>query len=88
MKLIQKDSKSTNSNEFVIIRQKRYRAEGRKKPGVPLKVVPIGGYNYVVYHLDKPGILDDNAVFQDFFETLEEAKEKYPDVEVIDFGDK
>lgn len=87
MKLIQKDSKSTNSNEFVIVEQPKYKALERKKPGKPLKVKFTGEMQYVVYHLETPGVLDDGATFQDFFLTLDEAKEKYPEVEIVEWKD-
>ena len=87
MKLIMKDSKSTNSNEFVIVEQPQYKALERKKPGKPLKVELTGKMQYVVYHLEVPGVFDDKATFQDFFYTLEETKKKYPDVEVISWED-
>ena len=87
MKLTTKDSKSTNSNEFVIVEQPQYKAAERKKVGKPLKLELTGKMQYMVYHLDKPGVLDDKATYQDFFYTLEEAKDKYPDVEVVKWED-
>ena len=87
MKLITKDNKSTPSNKFVIVEQPQYRAKERKQPGKKLVVEPTGNYQYVVYQLETPGVLDDNAFYKDFFYTLEEAKKEYPDVELIRWKD-
>jgi hypothetical protein len=86
-KLITKDVKSTNSRNFVIVEQPRYKATSKKKKGKPLKVKLAGGFNYVVYYLETPGVMDDDIVFQDYFLTLEEAKEKYPNVAVVKWED-
>lgn len=87
MKLITKDIKSTNFNNFVIVEQPRYKAISKKRRGKPLKVRLTANMNYVVYYLETPGVMDDKIVFQDFFLTLEEAKEKYPNVEVVKWED-
>ena len=87
MKLITKDGKSIPSNNFVIVEQPKYKALERRKPGRPLKVKFTGEMQYMVYHLETPGVLDDGATFQDYFLTLEEVKEKYPDVEIVKWKD-
>ena len=87
MKLIPKDNKSIPSNNFVIIEQPQYKAKYRKQPGKPLEVLPTGKMQYVVYQLETPGVLDENAFYKDFFYTLEEAKKEYPDVELVKFKD-
>ena len=87
VKLITKDSRSTNSNEFIIVEQPQYKAKGIKVPGKPLEIELTGKTYFVVYHLEEPGIFDDRATFQDFFYELKEAKEKYPNVEVLKWED-
>ena len=83
MKLITKDGKSTPSNNFVIVEQPQYRAKERKQPGKKLVVELTGKMQYVVYQLETPGVLDENAFYKDFFYTLEEAKKEYPDVKLV-----
>jgi len=42
---------------------------------------------YVVYQLETPGVMDENAFYKDFFYTLEEARKTFPGVELVKWKD-
>jgi hypothetical protein len=78
------DNNSTSSDRLIIVEQPELRAVGKfdlKKKQIPAE--PTGNFNYIVYRTDEPGVLNTEPVFVEYCRTEEEAKEKYPDVEIV-----